>query len=419
MPCLNNVLAKIISLVRCVILEKIGGGREQEKKRRSKKTIPNILFLFSELFIYIRLSTINRGECMKRAILFLFILFSYSHSQSLHVESGSYNRVYEIQDLKQLQFIDLDSLSHASLSIHTVNGIDQIALSDIDSILFMPEKILRVHYLTFQRDIRLADIDHVKISSLTFPDRNDTARSGSEFMNDILGTTFQEREPLILAEILAGNIPDISREFIRLRSVFKDANGVEHTVEYDVMSDYLSIGSNQDYCRIPMGPATAQKIADAYGCILTTPKLCDDIWKHATVKLSPIPYAPVGNNNSQVYKFVEHNSDINSARDLAGGGIEELIAGIKKDVVICNIMASKPGKVCIYGWHYTSGAPIQPVYSGHGDYYVDYSHGIRLVNEYLYVDGVTMSAHDILKDPVLFKLLSNESTPMTLTRYPK
>ncbi|MFA6619326.1 MAG: hypothetical protein WCT23_09695 [Candidatus Neomarinimicrobiota bacterium] len=356
---------------------------------------------------------------MKRAILFLFILFSYSHSQSLHVESGSYNRVYEIQDLKQLQFIDLDSLSHASLSIHTVNGIDQIALSDIDSILFMPEKILRVHYLTFQRDIRLADIDHVKISSLTFPDRNDTARSGSEFMNDILGTTFQEREPLILAEILAGNIPDISREFIRLRSVFKDANGVEHTVEYDVMSDYLSIGSNQDYCRIPMGPATAQKIADAYGCILTTPKLCDDIWKHATVKLSPIPYAPVGNNNSQVYKFVEHNSDINSARDLAGGGIEELIAGIKKDVVICNIMASKPGKVCIYGWHYTSGAPIQPVYSGHGDYYVDYSHGIRLVNEYLYVDGVTMSAHDILKDPVLFKLLSNESTPMTLTRYPK
>lgn len=359
------------------------------------------------------------GEFMKRTILFLIILFSFSYSQSLHVESASYNRVYPLEDLKQLQFIDLDSLSHASLSIHTVNGIDQIALSDIDSIKFMPEKILRIYYSTLQRDIRLADIDHVKISSLTFPDRPDTARSGSEFMNDILGITFQEREPQILAEILAGNIPDISREFMTLSSVFRDANGDEHTVEYDVMSDYLSIGSNEDYCRVPMGPSTAQKIADAFGCILTTPKLCDDIWKHATVKLNPIPYVPVGNNNSEVYKFIEHNTDINSARELEGGKIDELIAGIKKDVVISNLIPDKPGKVFIYGWHYKSGAPIQPLYSGHVDFYVDYSHGIRLVNEYMRVDGLTMSAHDILKDPLLYKLLSNESAPMSITRYPK
>ena len=96
---------------------------------------------------------------------------------------------------------------------------------------------------------------------------------------------------------------------------------------------------------------------------------------------------------------------------------EELIAGIKKDVVICNTVKTKPGYVCIYGWHYTSGSAIQPLYSGHVDWYVDYSHGIRLVNEYVRVDGIVMSAHDILKDPVLYKLLSNESSAMRLTRY--
>ena len=154
-----------------------------------------------------------------------------------------------------------------------------------------------------------------------------------------------------------------------------------------------------------------------YGCILTTTKLCDDIWQHASVHLSPIPYAPVGNNNSQVYKFVEHNTDINAARDADGGDIHELIAGIKKDVVICNAINNKPGYVAIYGWHYKSGSAIQPLYTGHVDWYVDYSHGIRLVNAVIRVDGDPMNTHQVLKDPVLYKLLSNESGPMQRTRY--
>ncbi|MBN2201885.1 hypothetical protein JW777_08035, partial [bacterium] len=170
-------------------------------------------------------------------------------------------------------------------------------------------------------------------------------------------------------------------------------------------------------CRIPMGPKTAQAIADAYGCILTTRKLCDDIWRHAVVRLSPIPYAPVGDNNSQVYKFVEHNTDINAARDAEGGQIHELIAGIKKDVVICNAIRTKPGYVAIYGWHYTSGSSIQPLYTGHVDWYVDYSHGIRLVNAAIRVDGVPLQAADILKDPVLYKLLSDEDGVMSQPRY--
>jgi len=254
-------------------------------------------------------------------------------------------------------------------------------------------------------------------TQIELPERQDNARSGSEFMEDILNTTFSEREPLILAEFLNGNIPDISRDFIRLSSVFQDANGKNHIVKYDVMSDYLSLGINEDYCRIPMGPLTAQKIADDYGCILTTTKLCDDIWMHADLHLDPIPYYPLADNNSRVYKFVEHNSDINAARDINGGQIHELIAGIKKDLIICNALIANPGRVAIYGWHYKNGKAIQPLYTGHVDWYVDYSHGVRLVNASMLVDGKAMNAHDILKDPVLYKLLSDENGPMQQTRY--
>lgn len=354
---------------------------------------------------------------MKKILILLFALVAVVSAQSLIIENAAERLEYDLDALRHVEFCDLDTLSNCALSFHTVTGIRQIKLTDIDSLVFVDSTHINIFHSDTVTAFRRIDIDYIDLSQVTLPNRKEDARTGSEFMNDMLGTTFQEREPHILSEFLNGNIPDISRQFITVTSDFRDINGTTHTVEYDVMTDYLSIGTNEDYCRIPMGPSTAQAIADAYGCILTTTKLCDDVWSHASVKLSPIPYAPVGDNNSQVYKFVEHNTDIDQARDNEGGRIDELIAGIKKDVVICNAIQSKPGYVAIYGWHYKSGSPIQPLYTGHVDWYVDYSHGIRLVNDVIRVDGVKMNAHDILKDPVLYKLLSNESSPMTLTRY--
>ncbi len=349
-------------------------------------------------------------------LLFLSGAFLLS-GQMLIIEGEGTQRKYDVRELEQIRFAELDSLSNAALGLHTVTGIRQVRLSEIDCLDLSDTSGLTLHHAGKTDRYRYADIDHAEFMPVVIPDRPAEARSGSEFMEDILGTDFNEREPQILEAILGGNIPDMLREFITLRSTFRDANGDTHTVEYDVMTDYLSIGSNTDYCRIPMGPQTAQQIADAFGCILTTPKLCDDIWRHATVRLTPIPYAPVGDNNSQVYKFVEHNEDINAAREAAGGSFRELIAGIKKDVVICNAIKTKPGYVAIYGWHYQNGSPIQPLYTGHVDHYVDYSHGIRLVNAVVRVDGEPMDAYEILKDPVLYKLLSNEDGAMRLPRY--
>ena len=47
---------------------------------------------------------------------------------------------------------------------------------------------------------------------------------------------------------------------------FKDAAGKEHSATIDVMPDYLAIGGDPDFVRVPMTPMTAAHIADAFGC---------------------------------------------------------------------------------------------------------------------------------------------------------
>ena len=62
------------------------------------------------------------------------------------------------------------------------------------------------------------------------------------------------------------------------------------------------------------------------------------------------------------------------------------MAGIKKDVILSSRIENQPGKVVIYGWHERRKS-IQPVYSGHIYWYIDYSHGIRLINNQVLIDG--------------------------------
>jgi hypothetical protein len=64
--------------------------------------------------------------------------------------------------------------------------------------------------------------------------------------------------------------------------------------------------------------------------------------------------------------------------------------------------------VLIYGWHWTTGKAIQPLTNVHQDYYMDYSHGIRLVRRAMTVDGKKITMEEALADPVLNALLSDE-----------
>ena len=87
-----------------------------------------------------------------------------------------------------------------------------------------------------------------------------------------------------------------------------------------------------------------------------------------------------------------------------------MIAGIKKDVVISDLLtrSAKTNRVAIYGWHKLDAKPIQPLYTGHVNWYADYSHGIRLVYQKIKVNGKWMDYNKVFSDANLRKLLSDE-----------
>ena len=94
---------------------------------------------------------------------------------------------------------------------------------------------------------------------------------GAEFAARVAGVDLPEREKEIFTQITSGNVPD----FLRKLSPVTVTNATSirtNTATFHVTPDYLAIGSDSDYFLTPMTPNTAQRIADALGCSLPTPK---------------------------------------------------------------------------------------------------------------------------------------------------
>ncbi|MEO5511335.1 MAG: hypothetical protein ABIS27_11955, partial [Longimicrobiales bacterium] len=235
------------------------------------------------------------------------------------------------------------------------------------------------------------------------PARAANAVTGSAFIASVAGLSRDEREAAIRRELLAGNIPSFLRSLRGVEVTAAGSDGVRHTIAYDVMPDYLAIGSNQDFVRMPMNPYTAQAFCDAFGFVLPTRKMVSDIWAAATTHLDP---RPLTIERESPMTFLEHHRIIEG--QLEGIARGTFVAGIKKDVVVSSRLLERPKRVAIFGWHYRNGEPIQPVYAGHVDWYVDYSHGIRPVRRWMRVDGIPRPFDKVLSDPQLRHLLSDE-----------
>ncbi len=82
-------------------------------------------------------------------------------------------------------------------------------------------------------------------------------------------------------------------------------------------------------------PFTAQKLADRLGRVLPTPKMVDDIYAAAAVKLTPASITPSAAMTT-VPVFLQHNTTVRDLRRLEGQPLSALTAGHKKDVVIAN-----------------------------------------------------------------------------------
>lgn len=251
--------------------------------------------------------------------------------------------------------------------------------------------------------ILLAACSSSKIFRLPIPSVPAQRMTGTGFYKTAAAWNWAARDSLAVQEMLAGNIPSFLQRFVPVSSRITDSAGIVHRAVFYVSPDYLSIGTDDDWARVPLTPMAAQKIADSFHCFLPTRKMVDLIYEQATVKSEPVPMYAFRDSSVTMW---QHHLVIEGQRK----GRKGLIAGIKKDVVISGkiLTDAKPGRVAIYGWHQLNGKAIQPLYTGHTSWYVDYSHGIRLVYEKIIVDGKEMNYTDVLKHPLYKKLLCDE-----------
>src|SRR6516225_1881725 len=239
------------------------------------------------------------------------------------------------------------------------------------------------------------------------PSRSSEDLTGSQFAQYISKMSSPGREEAILEEISKGNLPEFLRKLVPVELHGELANGQNLTATIFVTPDYLAIGSDSDFLRIPMNLHTAVTIAERFGFILPTRKMVDAIYLQSRYHLNPQPL-PAGSQMRSTQYYWNHNELIKDQVHAIGARLGELISGDKKDVVVTNRLATHLGRIAIYGWHRAAGEPIQPLSTVHGANYADYSHGIRLISEWALIDGQLKLVRDLLRDPATAGLLSDE-----------
>ena len=239
------------------------------------------------------------------------------------------------------------------------------------------------------------------------PLRSSESLTGSQFAESVLNMDRPQREQAILSELQAGNLPGFLKKLAPVKLSCELAGGKTLAATIFVMPEYLAIGSDSDFLRIPMNLHTALAIADRFGFMLPTKKIVDAVYDQSTYRFTPQPL-PAGPQMTSTEYYRMHNAMIDKQSQTRGFRFGALVAGHKKDVVLTNRLATHPGQIAIYGWHRGTGAPIQPLSTVHGAGYADYSHGIRLIANMAMIEGRLRSVHDILRDPLLAKVLSDE-----------
>lgn len=261
------------------------------------------------------------------------------------------------------------------------------------------------------------DASKVEPFEFNIPPRVNSDRGASSIIDSIRTLDLVQREKVLFKEVEAGNIPGFLIKPVDV-TFTQSIEGIPYRITLFVMSDYFTLGTDDDYFLIPMTPMLAQKVMDRLDATLPTRRIVNLIWEAAKIKMTPTPIPP-SEAMVTVDVFQDHQRLVSDQRhsQFSANSMETLVSGHKKDVILANGLSEQSHRVFIYGWHYPQGNAIQPLYSGHAIWYVDYSHGIRVVLDRCLVNDVEMRITDILKDPVLFQLLSDEAGAMEVTRY--
>ena len=270
-----------------------------------------------------------------------------------------------------------------------------------------------------------ARVERVNEPIAYFANKPDATLSGKAFMESIDTVEFWKREDMIVNAILAGEMPSELKRFQKIVFTTPVVDSVEvlrvpHRVEMLVSCDFLSVGRDDDFVRMPMGPLAAQQIADTLGCILPTTYLVDRIAEASEGHIDIFPFRPLGGRNMMPIVFQDSDNAIKALYKAKGYKFGQFISGLKKEVVLTYKIQSREEMnkyEAIYGWCHPDGKVQQPLFVRHGNFYVDYSHGIRLISRTVVIDGRKCDAKEILESPKLYRLLSDEPEPLKKATY--
>lgn len=249
------------------------------------------------------------------------------------------------------------------------------------------------------------------LPELALPPRPAGAETGSAFLRRLEGMGRGAIDDQVVAAISIGNVPGHLRQ---LAPIELSQDGAVRGRLF-VTKDYLAIGSDDDFMRIPMTSAAAQKIADLLDATLPTPRIVDLIYEQAAVRLPP-SYIDGGPTDDSLIDFQVHQAKLESRRKAGNHPLDALTAGHKKDIVLSIRLAERDDRVAIYGWHKKQGDVIQSLSCKHSCRYADYSHGVRIVAQAMTLDGRPRRVSDVLADPEEASLLSDEG-PLPILVY--
>ena len=227
----------------------------------------------------------------------------------------------------------------------------------------------------------------------------------------------------MLNQVSIGNVPGWLRNLVPV-TISETISGTPHTLKYYVAPDYLAIGSDTNYFLEPTTPILAQRIANVLNCTLPTRLMVNQIWTNSVVKMTADTVNPTNDNNATVAVFILQDNEVDAQRNTTTNAhpLGALVSGDKKDEIISpeiygSFQNGITNPVVIYGWIQPNGSPIQPEFNGHSESYMDYSHGVRLVQMAAVLDGVTNALTNIMADPVLWSLVSDEGGPISKPYY--
>jgi hypothetical protein len=214
-----------------------------------------------------------------------------------------------------------------------------------------------------------------------------------------------------------------------------------HTIQLTVGSDALMLG-NVDPIRLTVRHSTAQILADKLGFVLPTTLMADATYANAS-KILP-QNAATTDHMSDTSQMIAHSDRVNKAITSLDNPV--LVADVGKDWVNTEQLLTPDGHVANardakgapmlgtiaaanFGWHSPAASQVSPggkkvlqsVGLRHEIHHVDYSQVVRPYGGLVTIDGASRTFEDVMRDPAVAFLLSDEVQPgkaARVTRHP-